>query len=62
MLTKALKHKSHVLQVLFWGRSGNKEVIQIGVAEMKTTKNLVHKPLEGLGGIAQAKWHLYELK
>ena len=52
MLTKALKHKLDMLQVLFRGGTGNKEVIQIGVAEVKIMKNLVHKSLEGLAGIA----------
>ena len=48
--------------VLLCGDTGDQNVIQVGVREEKTMKDLIHEPLKGLCGVPQAEGHLQELK
>ena len=37
--------------------TGHQNIIQVNKEEGKTLEKVVHKTLEGLGGVAEAKWH-----
>ena len=37
--------------------TGHQNIIQVNKEEGKTVEKVVHKALEGLGGVAEAKWH-----
>ena len=43
-------------------RTCDEYIIQIYEGEIDVPKHAIHKPLESLGGILQAKWHAKELK
>ena len=58
----ASKHCFQILQVLVKGGAGNQDIINIHLCGWYTEQCLVHESLEGLGGIAESKWHLHELK
>ena len=48
--------------MFFRRRTGNEQVIDVGITEGKPTKDLVNEPLEGLCCVAQAKRHSSEFK
>ena len=51
-----------MVPVFLCNGAGDQNVVQVGVDKGETTEDLVHKSLEGLGCIPQAKGHLQELK
>ena len=48
--------------MLFLVLAGNQDVVQVGIAAVETSKDLVNEPLETLGSVPQAKGHTGELE
>ena len=46
------KYGSQVLEVLFWGRTCNENVVNVGICSWDTTEDLIHETLECLSSIA----------
>lgn len=57
-----LENLLQVLFVLFHSGAGDEDVINIDETKVQPPQNLVHKPLEGLACIAQAKRHVGKLE
>ena len=56
------EYGSQVLEVLFWGRTCNENVVNVGICSWDTTEDLIHETLECLSSIAKSEWHLDELE
>ena len=50
------KYASQVLKVHLWHGGCDEKFIHICVTEVESTKNVVDKPLEGLGRVPYFKW------
>ncbi|KFD65247.1 hypothetical protein M514_22525 [Trichuris suis] len=55
--SQALKDCSQVGPVLLGCAGKHEDIVDIDEDPRKALKHHIHKTLEGLGGIAQSKWH-----
>ncbi len=62
MRVQALENVSKVVLVFICTRTGDKEVINVGIAEIRATQDLVDEALKRLGCILESKGHPKELK
>ena len=51
-----------MLQVGVHVRTGDEQVVQVDKAERQAAQYLIHEALEGLRGVAKAKWHSNEFE
>ena len=56
------EYSSQVLEVLFWGRTCNENIINVGICCGDTMEDLIHEMLECLSSIAKSEWHLDKLE
>ena len=56
------KYSSQVFEVLFWGRTCNENIVNVGICSGDTTEDLIHEMLECLSSITKSEWHLDVLK
>ena len=62
MAGKALESCPQVVEVLLWNSTGDENVIDVSIGRWDTTEDLVHKSLERLCGIPEAKRHTHKLE
>ena len=62
MVVQALKELAEVLEVLLWARTGNQEIVDVGIAKVQSPQDLVDKSLKSLRRISEAKGHPYKLE
>ena len=62
MILQTGENLVEMIPVFLCSGAGNQNVVQVGIDKGETTEDLVHKSLEGLGCITEAKGHLQELK
>lgn len=60
--SQLLKRLRQMLEVILFCDTSNKYIIHISKYKIKSTDNIINKPLENTGHIPQAKRHRQELK